>query len=108
MNIKKNDTVVVITGNSRGKEGKVLQVFPEINKVIIEGVNIIKRHTKPSQKNPQGGVVKKEAPISASNVMLKCPQTGKPTRIGFTRIKDSVSGKVKVMRVSRKSKEMIS
>ncbi len=106
MQIKKNDTVIVISGNSRGKEGKVLQVFPEINKIIIEGVNIVKRHTKPSQKSPQGGVVKKEAPINASNAMIKCPHTGKPTRIGYTRVKDAVTGKVKVMRVSRKSKEM--
>ncbi|MDA0986487.1 MAG: 50S ribosomal protein L24 [Bacteroidetes bacterium] len=106
MNIKKNDTVIVITGNSKGKEGKVLQVILATNKIIVEGVNIIKRHTKPSQKNPQGGVVKKEGPINASNVMVKCPQTSKPTRIGSSRVKDSVTGKIKVMRVSRRSKEM--
>lgn len=106
MHVKKNDIVVVISGNSRGKEGKVLKVFPEKNRVIVEGVNIMKRHTKPSQSNPQGGVVQKEAPIHSSNVMLKDPKTGEKTRIGYARTKDSVSGKKKVMRVARKSGEM--
>ncbi|MBI3193115.1 MAG: 50S ribosomal protein L24, partial [Ignavibacteriae bacterium] len=64
MNIHKNDQVKVITGNARGKTGKVLKVFRENERVIVEGVNIIKRHTKPNAKNPQGGVVQKEAPIN--------------------------------------------
>jgi large subunit ribosomal protein L24 len=82
MNIHKNDQVKVITGNARGKTGKVLKVFRENGRVIVEGVNIIKRHTKPNAKNPQGGVVQKEAPINVSNVMVLCPKCGKQTRIG--------------------------
>lgn len=106
MHVKKNDIVIVISGNSRGKEGKVLKVIPEKNRVIVEGVNIVKRHTRPSQSNPQGGVVQKEAPIHSSNVMLKDPKTGEKTRIGYARTKDAVSGKKKVMRVAQKSGEM--
>jgi len=103
MHVKKNDNVVVVAGNSKGKEGKVLKVFPEKNRVIVEGVNIIKRHTKPSQSNPQGGVVQKEAPINVSNVMLKDPKSGEKTRVGYSRTKDAVSGKKKVMRIAQKS-----
>ncbi len=106
MHVKKNDIVIVISGNSKGKEGKVLKVFPEKNRVIVEGVNIIKRHTRPSQSNPKGGVVQKEAPFHSSNVMLKDPKTGEATRIGYARTKDAVSGKKKVMRVAQKSGEM--
>ena len=103
MHVKKNDNIVVVAGNSKGKEGKVLKVFPEKNRVIVEGVNIIKRHTKPSQSNPQGGVVQKEAPINVSNVMLKDPKSGEKTRVGYSRTKDAVSGKKKVMRIAQKS-----
>ena len=106
MHVKKNDIVIVISGNSRGKEGKVLKVFPEKNRVIVEGVNIMKRHTRPSQNNPQGGVVQKEAPIHSSNVMLKDPKTGEKTRIGHSRTNDAVSGNKKVMRIAQKSGEM--
>ncbi|MHB1049494.1 MAG: 50S ribosomal protein L24 [Bacteroidota bacterium] len=106
MHVKKNDIVVVIAGNSKGKEGKVLKVFRETNKVIVEGVNVVKRHTRPSQKNPQGGVVQKEAPIHSSNVMVKDPKSGSATRVGYARTKDAVTGRKKVMRVARKSGEM--
>lgn len=106
MHIKKNDIVIVISGNSKGKEGKVLKVFPETNRVIVEGVNITKRHTRPSQRNPQGGVVQKEASIHASNVMLKDPKSGEKTRIGYSRTKDAVSGKKKVLRIAQKSGEL--
>ncbi|MEW5798257.1 MAG: 50S ribosomal protein L24 [Bacteroidota bacterium] len=106
MHVKKNDIVVVVAGNSKGKEGKVLKVFPENHRVIVEGVNVVKRHTRPNQKNPQGGVVQKEAPINASNVMIKDPKSGEKTRIGYARTKDAVSGKKKVMRVAQKSGEM--
>jgi large subunit ribosomal protein L24 len=68
LKIKKNDNVIVIAGNEKGKTGKVLKVFPKKQRVIVEGVNIVKRHTRPSQKNPQGGIIKKEAPIHISNV----------------------------------------
>lgn len=83
MRIKKNDTVRVIAGEDRGKEGKVLKVFPDKGRLIVEKVNLIKRHTRPSKAVPQGGIIEKEAPINETNVMLVCPKTGKPTRIGM-------------------------
>ncbi len=106
MHVHKNDTVVVIAGNFKGKQGKVLKVFPEKNRVIVEGVNVVKRHTRPSQKNPQGGIMQKEAPIHASNVMVIDPKTNEPTRIGYKHVTDPTTGKRKAMRVSRKSGEM--
>ena len=81
--IRKNDNVVVTTGRDSGKKGRVLKVIPGKNRVIVEGVNVIKRHTKPNpQRNIKGGVVEREAPLHASNVQLVCPECGKPTRIG--------------------------
>ena len=81
--IRKNDNVVVITGKDRGKRGRVLKVLPEKNRLVVEGVNIIKRHTKPNpQRNIKGGLVEREAPLHASNVQLVCPECGKPTRLG--------------------------
>lgn len=79
--VKKDDTVVVVAGKNKGSTGKVLRVLGAADKLIIEGVNIITKHIKPSQANPQGGRVKKEAPIHASNVMLADPKDGKPTRV---------------------------
>lgn len=81
VHVKKGDTVLVITGKDKGKKGKVLEVLPEKSRVVIEGVNKAKRHTKPSQKLPQGGINEKEAPIHSSNVMLVCTKCGKPTRV---------------------------
>ena len=81
--VRKNDNVLVITGKNRGARGRVLKVDPAKNRLVIEGVNMIKRHTKPNpQKNIKGGVVEREAPIAASNVQLVCPECGKQTRIG--------------------------
>ena len=81
--IRKNDSVVVTTGKDRGKRGRVLKVLPEKNRVIVEGVNFIKRHTKANpQRNVKGGVMEREAPLHASNVQLVCPECGKHTRIG--------------------------
>ncbi len=88
MRVKKNDTVRVIAGEDKGKQGRILKVFPESNRVIVEKVNLIKRHTRPSKMVPQGGIIEKEAPINATNVMLVCPKTGKPTRIGVHVAKD--------------------
>ncbi|MBS3945703.1 MAG: 50S ribosomal protein L24 [Melioribacter sp.] len=107
MKIKKNDSVIVISGNSKGKTGKVLKVFPVLNKVIVEGVNLRKRHTKPNQKNPQGGIIEKEAPINVSNVMLLDPKTNEPTKIGSKIIIDDKKGKKKSVRISKVSGEMI-
>jgi large subunit ribosomal protein L24 len=81
--IRKNDNVVVTTGKDRGKRGRVLKVLPEKNRLIVEGVNFIKRHTKPNpQRNIKGGLVEREASLHASNVQLVCPECGKPTRLG--------------------------
>ncbi|MBX3007521.1 MAG: 50S ribosomal protein L24 [Melioribacteraceae bacterium] len=107
MKIKKNDTVIVISGNYKGKTGKVLKVFPQENRMIIEGVNIRKRHTKPNQKSPQGGIVEKEAPINASNVMILDPKTNEATRIGAKIIVDDKSGKQRSVRISKSSGEML-
>ncbi len=102
MRIRKNDTVKVVAGNDKGKEGKVLKVFPDTGRVIVEKINMIKRHTRASKDVPQGGIIEKEAPINASNVMLVCPNSGKPTRIG----KDTLSDGSRA-RVSKKSGEML-
>jgi large subunit ribosomal protein L24 len=81
--IRRNDNVVVMTGKDRGKRGRVLRVVADKNRVVVEGVNTIKRHTKPNpQRNVKGGVVEREAAVHASNVQLVCPECGKPTRIG--------------------------
>jgi large subunit ribosomal protein L24 len=108
MKVRKEDNVIVIAGNYKGKTGKILKVFPKKNRVIVEGVNIRKRHTKASQQNPQGGIVEKELPIDASNVMLIDPKTNEPTRIGKKIIIDDKTGKKKSVRISRKSGEMLS
>lgn len=107
MKIKKNDMVMIIAGNDRGKTGKVLKVFPKNSRIIIEGINIRKRHTKPSQRNPQGGILEKEAPIHVSNVMILDPKSNEPTRLGAQIILDEKSGKKKRARVSKLSGEMI-
>ncbi|MCC6395472.1 MAG: 50S ribosomal protein L24 [Bacteroidetes bacterium] len=101
MKIRKNDAVMVIAGNARGKTGKVLKVYPEKQRIIVEGVNIMKRHTKPSQKNPQGGIVQREAPIHASNVMLLDPKENRPTRVGTKVVKDDTTGKKRRLRVAK-------
>ncbi len=104
--LKKNDKVKVISGNHKGKEGKILKIFPEKNRVIVEGVNIIKRHTKPNQKNPQGGITQKESTIHISNIMLIDPKSSEPTRIGMQIIGEE-GGKKKRMRYGKKSGEII-
>ncbi|TNF54169.1 50S ribosomal protein L24 [bacterium] len=82
LSVKKNDTVLVKSGDEKGKRGRVLSVFPGEGKLVIEGVNIIKKHMKPSKKYSQGGIIEKEAPLKISNVMLVCSKCDKPTRIG--------------------------
>jgi large subunit ribosomal protein L24 len=87
--VRKNDTVVVIAGRDRGKRGRVLRVVPDRGRVIVEGVNFIKRHTRANpQKNIKGGIVERESSLSASNVQLVCPECGKPTRVGRHRLDD--------------------
>jgi large subunit ribosomal protein L24 len=93
--------VKIVAGNARGKTGKVLKVFPEKERIIVESVNIIKRHARPSQKNPQGGIIQREASIHVSNVMLLDPKTNEPTRVGSKVIKDETTGKKRRMRVAK-------
>ena len=81
--IRKDDTVVVIAGKDKGRTGKVLKVLTKEERVVVEGVNMVKRHTKPDMANPNGGVISKEASLHVSNVALRDPKTGKPTRVGF-------------------------
>ncbi len=107
MRVRKNDQVLVIAGEQKGTKGKVLKVYPESNRIIVEGVNFIKKHTRPSQQNPQGGIVEKEAPIHVSNVMVLCPKTGVPTRLGSNEIFDESRKKNKRVRICKKSGEMI-
>ncbi|MEO5897885.1 MAG: 50S ribosomal protein L24 [Vicinamibacterales bacterium] len=95
--MRKNDNVVVTTGKDRGKRGRVLRMTPDKNRLVVEGVNIMKRHTKANpQKNIKGGLVEREAPLHASNVQLVCPECGKPTRIGKKILEDG--RKVRVCR----------
>jgi large subunit ribosomal protein L24 len=97
--VRKNDEVIVLTGKDRGKRGRVLQVLPERNRVVVEGVNMIKRHTKPNpQKNVKGGIVERESSIHASNVQPIDPETGKATRVGRKVLEDG-----RRVRVSRRS-----
>ena len=107
MKLKKEDNVIVVAGNFKGKTGKILKVFPKRNRVIIEGVNLRKRHTKPNQQNPQGGIIEKESSIHVSNVMLLDPKTNESTRVGKKIIIDDKTGKKRSVRISRTSGEML-
>lgn len=102
LHVKKEDTVIVITGKDKGKKGRVIAAYPRENRVLVEGVNMVKKHAKPSPSNPQGGILNQEAPIHASNVMLVDPKTGEPTRIGY-----KVTEKGKKVRVAKKSGRVI-
>ena len=97
MNLVKGDTVIVIAGSDKGKTGVIQKVIPESNRVVVENVNLRKKHRKPTQGNPEGGIVEIYAPIDASNVMLVDPKTKKPTRIGHKVVKG------KKVRVAKKS-----
>ncbi len=102
LHIKKDDTVIVLTGEDKGKTGKVLKVLVEKNRAIVEGVNIVSKSAKPSAKNPQGGIVKMEAPIHISNLSLIDPKSGKATRVAVKKTDDG-----KKVRIAKKSGEEI-
>lgn len=104
LKIKKGDTVKIIAGKDKGKEGKVLSVV-DGKKVIVEGLNTVSRHSKASQENPKGGIIKKEAPIDISNVMYV--YKGKPTRIGFKMVEDTKNGGFKKVRVAKSTGDVI-
>lgn len=100
--VRKGDTVVVVAGKERGKRGRVLRVIPEKNRVVVERINMIKKHQRPTQKLRQGGIIEREGAIHLSNVMVVDPASGKPTRIGMRALGDG-----KKVRVARKSGEII-
>ncbi len=100
--IKKGDTVMVITGESKGQKGRVLEINRDKNRALVEGINMVSKHTKPNAKAPQGGIIKKEAPVHISNLMVIDPASGKPTRIGR-----KLNDKEKLVRYSKKSGEEI-
>ena len=101
MHVKKGDKVKVISGKDKGKTGVVLTALPKKDRVLVEGINIVKKHTKPNQANPQGGIVSQEAAIHVSNVMLLDPKSGEPTRVGY-KVEDG-----KKVRVAKKSGEKL-
>ena len=102
LHIKKGDTVIVNAGDDRGKKGKVLEVLTDKNRAIVEGINLVSKHTKPNAKNPQGGIIKQEAAIHISNLQIADPSSGAATRIG-RRLND----KGKLVRYAKKSQEEI-
>jgi len=102
LHIKKGDTVYVNAGDNRGQQGKVLEVLVDKRRAVVEGVNMVSKHTKPNAKNPQGGIVKQEAPVAIDNLQVVDPKSGKPTRIG-RRMGDNG----KLVRYSKKSGEEI-
>ena len=102
MNFKVGDKVVVIAGKDKGKEGKIIKTLKNDNKVVVEGINMVTKHVKPSAQNENGGIIKVEAPIHASNVMIIDPKSKKRTRIGHTTEKNG-----KKIRIAKKSNEKI-
>lgn len=100
--IRKNDQVVVLTGKDRGKRGKVQRVIREDGRLVVEKLNLVKRHSRPTQTSPQGGIVEKEAPMSVSNVQLICPKCNEATRVGHRFASDG-----KKVRICRKCKDQI-
>lgn len=102
MKIKKNDTVAVMAGKDRGKKGRVLQVFPDERRVLVEAVQYRKVHRRPTRDNPKGGIVQMEGKIALSNVMLVCPRCGSPARVGYTFLADGTK-----QRSCKKCKEIL-
>jgi large subunit ribosomal protein L24 len=105
MHVHKNDMVLVISGNSRGKTGKVLRVHRDKGKVLVEGVNVRKRHTRPTQKMPAGGILEREMPVNASNIMVICPKCDNASRVGYATV-TGAGGRKQKMRVCRNCNEM--
>ncbi len=102
LNIRKGDLVKVIAGDSKGQQGKVLEVITKTSRILVEGANMVSKHTKPNAANPNGGINKMEAPIHISNIMLVDPKSGNPTRVARKRNEDG-----KVIRIAKKSGEEI-
>ena len=102
LHVKKGDQVVIIAGKDKGKKGRILAAYPADQRVLVEGVNIVKRHTRPSATNQQGGIIEKEAPVHVSNVMVVDPKSGEPTRVGKKILADGTK-----VRYAKKSGETL-
>lgn len=100
--LKKNDTVKILAGKDKGKSGKILFVFPDKGRVLVQGLNLIKKHIRRTREDQQGGVIQKESPIHISNLMVVCQKCGKPTKIGFNVLSDGTK-----IRICKKCKELI-
>ena len=107
MNIKKGDTVLIIAGKDRGKQGIVSRALPQVNKVIVEGLNIAKKHIRPQGQTRQGGIIEKAMPLQVSNTMLICTECGKPTRVAHDRRPIGTDQKVRSVRVCKKCQKVI-
>jgi len=94
MKIKRNDIVKMLAGKDKGKTGKVLKIFPAKNRIIVEGVNYLKKHAKKTQENPKGGVIQRENSINISNAAIICTRCSKPTRVGFTKLSDGAKARI--------------
>ena len=107
MNIKKGDTVLITTGKDKGKRGTVSRALPQVNKIIVEGINIAKKHIKAQGQTRQGGVIEKAMPLQVSNAMLICTECGEPTRVGHERRPVGADQKVRVVRICKKCHKVI-
>jgi large subunit ribosomal protein L24 len=107
MNIKKGDTVLIIAGKDRGKQGVVSRAMPQVNKVIVEGLNIAKKHIRPQGQTRQGGIIEKAMPLQVSNTMLICTECGRPTRVGHDRRPMGTDQKMRSVRVCKKCQKVI-
>ena len=107
MNIKKGDTVLIITGKDRGKQGTVSRALPQVSKVIVEGLNIAKKHIRPQGQTRQGGIIEKAMPIQVSNTMLIYTECGKPTRVAHDRRPMGADQKIRSVRVCKKCEKII-
>jgi large subunit ribosomal protein L24 len=102
LHVKKGDTVIILSGKDKGKKGKIIEALPKKSRIVVEGINKVKRHAKPTQKSPQGGILVKEAPLNSAKAMLVCPACDKPTRI-----KKSALASGKMARACKKCGEVI-
>ncbi len=107
MNIKKGDTVLIISGKDKGKEGIVSRAMPQMSKVIVEGLNVVKKHVRPQGQTRQGGVIEKAMPLHISNVMLKCSECGEPTRVARERRAMGADQKMRPVRICKKCHKVI-
>jgi large subunit ribosomal protein L24 len=107
MNVKKGDTVLITAGKDRGKEGVVSRALPQVSKVIVEGLNVVKKHVRPQGQTRQGGVIEKAMPLHVSNVMVKCTECGEPTRIARERRPLGIDQKLRPVRICKKCHKVI-